>query len=78
MNARSILIALSGGALALLLIKSLQSQPERSAPAHAPDPSPVVSLVEDTLHQHAGKHSPFVAAFDEALHSTVPHGAKPA
>jgi len=78
MNARTIILALAGGALALLLIKSLQSQPERSVPSPAPAPGPVVSMVEETLHQHEGEQSPFVEAFEEALHPAAPHGMKPA
>jgi hypothetical protein len=78
MNVRSTILALAGAALALLLIKSFQSQPERSAPSPAPDPGPVASMVEETLHQHEGEQSPCVAAFEEALHPGEPHGAKPA
>lgn len=78
MNARNTILALAGAALALLLIKSFQSQPERRTSAPAPDPGPVVSVVEATLHQHEGEHSPFVEAFEEALRPSASHGAKPA
>lgn len=89
MNARTAILALAGGALVLLLIKSFRSQPEKGAssaapqgqPAQtpsAPEASPVVSVVEETLHQHEGEQSPFVAAFEEALHHDAPHGTQPA
>lgn len=89
MNARTTILALAGGALVLLLIKSFRSQPEKSASSaapqgqpvqtsSAPEASPVVSVVEETLHQHEGEQSPFVAAFEEALHHDAPHGAQPA
>ena len=87
MNVRTAILAVFGGTLAVLLIKALRSQPLKSASAPDPspavsaatsDPSPVVAIVEETLHQHEGEQSPFVEAFEEALHSDVPHGAKPA
>lgn len=78
MNARTAILALAGGALFLLLIKSFQSQPEKTASSPIPDTNPVASLVEETLHQHEGEQSPFVEASEEALHSDTPHGAKPA
>lgn len=89
MNARIAILAVLGGSLALLLTRVLKSQSPKSRPAltpdaspvvsaATPDASPVVSIVEETLHQHEGEQSPFVAAFEEALHSDVAHGAKPA
>lgn len=85
MNARTIILSLAGGAVVLLLIRSLQSQPPQSAPASGPAPkvpapasSPVAAVVEETLHQHEGENSPFVEAFAEALHPEAAHGTPPA
>lgn len=85
MNARTIILALAGGGLVLLLTKSFQSQPEKASSAPVPAPqapaaaaSPVAAVVEETLHQHEGEHSPFVEAFAEALHPETAHGDKPA
>ncbi len=78
MNARTLMLALAGGGLVLLLIKSFQIQPPQSPKAQMPGSAPVVSLVEETLHQHEGEHSPFVEAFEQALHAGEPQDAKPA
>ena len=64
MKATQLLLILGAvaGAYWLLTKKS----PEAAGKADVDD-SPVVHVVEETLHQHAGEDSPMVHAFEEAL-----------
>ena len=44
----------------------------------APATTPVVRVVEETLHQHEGEDNPIVHAFEEALEQKAKQGDAPA
>jgi len=64
MKALSIVLVLcvAAGAYWLVARETAESLPKVEA-----DDSPMIHVVEETLHTHAGEDSPMVHAFEEAL-----------
>jgi len=70
MSIRNVLLfAAIAGAFVLLVRKQggQAAVAPSDSPDKTPDEAPVVHLVEETLHQHAGEDNPVVHAFEAAL-----------
>lgn len=66
MKTQKLLLLLAVAAVALLVFKKQDGAQATGGSAES-DHSPVVQVVEETLHQHEGEDNPIVHAFEEAL-----------
>ena len=69
MKTQNLLLWLAVAGIAYLLLKKKDE---------APATTPVVRVVEETLHQHEGEDNPIVHAFEEALEQKAKQGDAPA